>query len=291
VNLFLEVLAKRPDGYHDLESIFQAISIYDSIHLRLTDGESIRLTSSVKELETPENLATKAAAAFLRRTGMRRGVEIRLEKGIPMQAGLGGGSSDAAAVLWGLNELTGSGMDVGTLRLVGAEIGSDVPFFIEGGTALVRGRGEVVKPLEVQGTYYFVVLYPGFGISTAAVYRNLRLDLTEKRKSAKLMAAELSRGRLDTAQKRFFNRLEETAFALETRLGEIRDSMRSSLKGAPVMLSGSGASLFSAFVDRDVALEGYRALKGAGRGTVFFAESIRGRLSTAGPKGDSRGYF
>jgi 4-diphosphocytidyl-2-C-methyl-D-erythritol kinase len=290
VNLFLEVCGRRPDGYHDLESIFQAVSIYDNLLVTAAPGRGINLTCDVSELETESNLAYKAAAAFLNAAGVQARVDIHLEKTIPMQAGLGGGSSDAAAVLVALNELAASPFSDDDLRAIGAEIGSDVPFFVDGGTALVEGRGEKVTPIDSACKFYFVILYPGFGVSTASVYKNLRLNLTKKVNFANVLSSALSRGNLEEAQEFFFNRLEETAFALDERLCTIKAAMQSHLGGTHVLLCGSGASLLSAFAVYTIAFGGYRALKEANAGVVFLAESIRGRRRAATLKGDGRGY-
>jgi len=290
VNLFLEVCGRRPDGYHDLESIFQAISIYDNLVISAEPGQGIDLSCSIGELQTSSNLAYRAAEAFLKTAGVQARIGIRLEKTIPMQAGLGGGSSDAAAVLVALNELAAYPFSGDELRTIAAGIGSDVPFFVDGGTALVEGRGEKVTPIDNAGKLYFVVLYPGFGVSTAQVYKNLRLNLTKKVNFANLLSSALSRGNLGEAQNYFFNRLEETAFALDERLSKIRAVMQSRLNGAQVLLCGSGASLFSAFPVQKIAFGGYKVLKEASAGLVFFAESIRGRRRAATLKGDGRGY-
>ena len=146
LNLFLEVTGKRPDGFHALESVFQTISLYDDITISLKDSRGVDFSCRPESLQTPDNLAVKAAEAFFTATGLQAGVHISLEKGIPAQAGLGGGSSDAAAVLKGLNDLFDRPLDKSALLTLGASLGSDVPFFICGGTALVTGRGEFVEP-------------------------------------------------------------------------------------------------------------------------------------------------
>ena len=291
VNLFLEVVGRRSDGYHDLESVFQAISLYDDVTLTLSDRPGVRLRCSLPILETQDNLAVAAARAFASASGFSGGVEIDLRKRIPLQAGLGGGSSDAAAVLVGLNELTSGRLGTDQLRLIGASLGSDVPFFIDGGTALVTGRGESVTPVQMQGAYHYLLFYPGFGVSTADVYKNLSLKLTENQKNAKVLSALLALGNLEAAKQHFFNRLEQTAYGLEKRLAQASARMRCAVGDTGVNLCGSGASLFSAFVDSDRAYQAFRALKGTGSGGVFLAESIRSRGTAGGPKGDSRGDF
>ncbi len=291
LNLFLEVTGKRPDGFHALESVFQTISLYDDITISLRDSERVDFSCRPESLQTPDNLAVKAAEAFFTATGLQAGVHISLEKGIPAQAGLGGGSSDAAAVLKGLNDLFDRPLDKSALLTLGASLGSDVPFFICGGTALVTGRGEFVEPVKADTPFDFLVFFPGFGVSTAEVYKNLRLNLTEKRNSAKVLLALLASGSLEAAGEHFFNRLEQAAFALDSRLVEAKTVMQNSVGDAGVMLCGSGASLFSAFADHDRAHEAYRILRGRGMGVAFLAQSIRETGSAWGGKGDSRGDF
>ncbi|MCD6405352.1 MAG: 4-(cytidine 5'-diphospho)-2-C-methyl-D-erythritol kinase [Planctomycetes bacterium] len=289
LNLFLEVLGRRSDGYHDLESIFQAISIYDHLTVGITSSGAIDLSCSDKTLETPDNLAFKAAQAFVGRTGFGGGIEIYLEKGIPVQAGLGGGSSDAAAVLVALDVLTGASLGAERLRELGAGIGSDVPFFIEGGTALVRGRGERVENVDIPGKLYFVVLFAGFGISTGDVYKNLKLKLTPETESAKVLWGLLLTGEVGSAGQYFFNRLKQPAYELDGRLLQAETAMRRCVGGARVTLCGSGAGLFSAFADRDRAFEAYRALTATNPGEIFLAEGVGRRALSESAKGDRGG--
>lgn len=291
VNLFLEVAGRRPDGYHDLESIFQAISIYDTLTIESTRSGAVTISCNVKTLETPENLAVEAARAFLDAAGLDTGLHIALEKRIPVRAGLGGGSSDAAAVLVGLNRLAGAPFTNDDLRAMAASLGSDVPFFVEGGTALVEGRGERVRQMDFGGVFYFVVLYPGFGVSTAAVYKNLRLKLTGEKRNVKVLWDLMSTGNLDAAEGEFFNRLEETAIGLDDRLGKLKLRMSLRTGGASVLVSGSGSSLFSAFADKHRALKAYEALKAATPGELYFAGSAMRRAPAVHPKGDNGGDF
>lgn len=289
VNLFLEVVGRRGDGYHEIESIVQAISICDTLRVAVTSGSSTAFGCNVGELETGDNLAVRAAEAFRTATGFGGGVRIELQKRIPVEGGLGGGSSDAAAVLVALNELVGAGLDGDELRRLGAELGSDVPFFIEGGTALIGGRGERVEQLDVMGKMYYVVLCGGVGMSTGAVYKNLRLKLTRETESAKVLWGYLSSGNLQSAGGCLFNRLEESAFELDERLERLRDAMSEVLGGAGVRLSGSGGCLFSVFADKDGASEAYEAVRATNPGELFLVESVRRRTLSPSAKGDSRG--
>jgi 4-diphosphocytidyl-2-C-methyl-D-erythritol kinase len=288
VNLFLEVVGQRADGYHEIESIFQAISICDVVRIAISEGRGVSISCDVPALEVPENLAVRAAEAFLRETGAEGHVRVTLEKAIPVQAGLGGGSSDAAAVLVGLNRLTGKALTTDELRGIGAGVGSDVPFFIEGGTALVRGRGERLETMDLRRRLHFVVFFPGFGLSTAAVYKNLRMKLTGEKRNAKVFWDLLSTGRMEGAENHLFNRLEQTAVTLDDRLRVLKSQMHGII-GGRVMVSGSGASLFSVFADEHIASGAYCALKAKIHGEVFLARSVGRRAPVVHPKGDNCG--
>ncbi|GAI27125.1 unnamed protein product, partial [marine sediment metagenome] len=158
INLVLEVLGKRDDGYHEIRSLVQTISLYDVLSFELAEGISLDCTEP--SLQSPDNLAIQAARLLREVSGSEKGVKIGLEKRIPWGAGLGGGSSDAAAVLLALNKLWGLDLTTSGLVGLGAKLGSDVPFFIYKGTALVEGRGERVTPLSASLPGWFVLLLP-----------------------------------------------------------------------------------------------------------------------------------
>jgi 4-diphosphocytidyl-2C-methyl-D-erythritol kinase len=181
VNLTLHVGERRADGYHRLISLFQMISLYDRIRIRsLKTDDSYRLEGDCG-VPAEENIITRAVELFRRRTGLRRGVRIQVEKNIPLGGGLGGGSSDAAAVLVGLNQLFAGGLDDGGLCSLAAELGSDIPFFLGKAAALVSGRGEIVEPLTPRRDYALVLVYPGFPVDTREAY--LWLDARRSERS------------------------------------------------------------------------------------------------------------
>ncbi len=199
VNLSLEVLGRRPDGYHDIISVMQALELSDDVKIALTGGD--RSTGGIEVVcdspDVPEgtgNVAYRAARALLDETGRleprldnRHGeVKIEITKNIPVAAGLGGGSSDAAAVLKGLNILTGGAVSEERLREIGATIGADVPFFLSWPLALAEGIGERLKALDPLGGIWLVLVKPAFGVSTAWVYSQLNLGLTNKSGDIKL---------------------------------------------------------------------------------------------------------
>src|SRR3954453_3345618 len=175
LNLFLEVLARRPDGYHGIESLMVTVNLYDTLTVSELDSESTALECDDPSLPTgSENLVVKAAERLKAATGCPRGARITLRKVIPAQAGLAGGSSDAAATLVALDRVWNLETPAPALSSVAAEIGSDVAFFLHGPSAICRGRGEQVEAMERGRPLHFVLVVPELGLSTADVYRNVQ---------------------------------------------------------------------------------------------------------------------
>lgn len=247
INLFLEVIARRPDGYHEIESVMQLVDLCDCVRLA-RKPRGIRVSVAGAELPSGRgNLAYKAAALLMDTAGLSDGVHIRLEKRIPVAGGLGGGSSNAAAVLAGLNRLYGLGRSREELREIGASLGSDVPFFLSDGLALATGRGEILTPLEPWAPRWVVLANPGVPVSTAWAYREVSSKLTEWQRRTSIMDL-VTDGRLPWPPVWAFNRLE--AVVLPHR-AEVR-SLKAILEqggGAPVLMSGSGASVFAVVPD------------------------------------------
>ena len=179
INITLDVLRKRPDGYHELVMIMQTVGLHDLVRIGTGRGDgAIRLSTNLSYLPTDrKNIAFKAAELFFDRTGVQNdGISIDIRKNIPVAAGLAGGSTDAAAVLRGLNTLFGAGLNLQALMEIGKEIGSDVPYCIAGGTALATGRGEVLKPLSPMPRCPVVLVKPPFSLSTAKVYQSVACE-------------------------------------------------------------------------------------------------------------------
>jgi 4-diphosphocytidyl-2-C-methyl-D-erythritol kinase len=250
LNLFLEILRKRPDGYHDLESLMVAVDLFDTLEMRAGTNDEIRLVCEPASLSTgPDNLVYKAAIAL--RTHVNRpalGADIRLTKRIPTQAGLGGGSSDAAAALVGLNRIWKLGLTRPELLAIAASIGSDVAFFLTLPAAWCTGRGEQVTP-EPTGNeksgFHFVLVCPPVGLGTAGVYS--RLNVPPEPVSGDAVRAAFRAGDANTLGRALFNRLEEPAFALEPLVGRIRQRLGSLGPQAPcgALMSGSGSTVFA----------------------------------------------
>ena len=248
VNLLLNILGKRPDGFHELETLLHPVNVFDS--LSFTRAESgIQLTCSNPSLPTgADNLVFRAATAFLQKAAIKDGVHIRLEKKIPLAAGLGGGSGNAATTLIGLNELFDEPLLPGELHEAAASLGSDVPFFLQTKPALATGRGEKIQPLDwfpaLKGAA-FLLIHPGFGIATAWAYQQLARfpeALNGKSGRAKKLVALLQKADLKKAGAEFYNSLEAPALEKYPLLSLFQEFLREN--GAVTLMSGSGSTTF-----------------------------------------------
>src|SRR5438105_5093655 len=210
VNLYLEVLAKRSDAYHEIATLMVAVSLYDALEFKEDASGEIQLQADQPDLATgPENLIVRAATLLCERTRSKRGVRIRLAKRIPLAAGLAGGSTDAAATLHGLNELWQLGLTSAELMSLATEIGSDVAFFFATPAAWCTGRGEQVAPLVLARPLWFVLLCPPFGISTAEVYRGLTVP--EQPQPGTEIGRAVAEGDVAEIGRRLHNRLQPVA--------------------------------------------------------------------------------
>lgn len=250
INLHLRVMSRRDDGFHDLETIFQEIDLYDDLHFQPTGHPGITLETDAGNIPVDRrNLIIRAAE---RLNGIQ-GCRITLEKRIPMGAGLGGGSSNAACTLVALNRIWQTGWNEKQLAAMALELGSDVPFFLNGGLALARGRGEQLSFLTAKPDYCGLLIYPNFAISTAWVFQNLKKNLTIKSKKTTLIDFNTFFDRPDVWQQHFSNDLEETVFAAHPELKEIRDRLTAS-NAFYVRMSGSGSTIFALFEDQKQAV-------------------------------------
>ncbi len=243
INLFLEILGKRTDGYHEIETVMQGISLYDYIYIENHD-RSIEFTCSNPKLTIGEdNLVLKAARLIQEESKIFRGAKIHLDKRIPIGAGLGGGSSDAVATLFGLNKLWQVGYDGEKLMSLAAKLGSDTPFFVYGNTAVCKGRGELVTSYTLPVKYNYVIIYPRFEVSTAAVYKNFKIVLTENLKDVSVFLQSLSSGSPEKLGVCLHNRLEEVVFRLYPDIGKIKKTL-AKFDFCGILLSGSGSALY-----------------------------------------------
>jgi 4-diphosphocytidyl-2-C-methyl-D-erythritol kinase len=248
VNYLLDVLRKRADGYHDLRMIMQRIALSDQIEITLLDNPGIYVTSDKGGVpDGPGNIAWRAAEAILSCSGREAGVRIRIVKKIPVAAGLGGGSSDAATVLIGLNELLGLGFSDEKLMQLGVKLGADVPFFIFKRAALAEGIGERLSPVDRLPAVWMVLVNPNVHVSTASVYQNLRL--TKREDTYKMPTFS---GNVDQLCAILSNDLESVTTERFPVIREIKSELLS-LGARGVLMSGSGPTVFAVFADEGAA--------------------------------------
>lgn len=236
VNLFLRIVGKRPDGYHELASLFQTITLHDVIHFTVSKQDALFCTDPLLPTDK-SNLIWKAVDLFRRKTSLHTPVKVYLEKRIPMQAGLGGGSSNAATTLWALNQLFGEPANEHQLSQWAGEIGSDVAFFLSQGTAYCTGRGENVQPLPSLQPRSLWIVKPTEGLSTPAVYSKVNLKNLLQRNPEDVLHSWRK------GEPHFFNDLEEAAFSQMPTLQDLRQRLLTS-GFHTVVLCGSGSSLF-----------------------------------------------
>lgn len=252
VNVILRILDRRSDGFHNLWSVMQTVALDDEVQIRLrADRQDIQLRCDATDLATDQsNLVYRAAAAVLARAQQAVGLDIELRKRIPMGAGLGGGSSDAAATIIGLNCLLQLKWSPAQMAEVGQSLGSDVPFFLFAPAACVTGRGETVRPVVVEGARWVVLVNPGFGVNTKWAYQELAATRTSVRPLSRAQQELDRQSRMGWAQLMAAaeNDFEAPVFAAHSTLREIKQSLQA--HGAEIaLLSGSGATVFGVFGD------------------------------------------
>lgn len=256
INLFLQITGKRPDGYHDLVSLMCCVGLYDTISLIFGVEETSVSCCHPDVPEDETNLAFAAASLFLNTLNINQGVKVSIEKQIPVEAGLGGGSSNAAAVFLGLNRHYGYPFSPDKLISMGLSIGADVPFFIVREPAIVTGIGNKLKAYQGLKSFKVLLVFPGFGISTAKVYKNLNLGLTNCKK--KLRSFLLNEQSFDP-RCHLCNDLESTAASMYPSIFTAKEALlRHGALGA--LMSGSGSTVFGLFSDSDTAFKANRAL-------------------------------
>jgi 4-diphosphocytidyl-2-C-methyl-D-erythritol kinase len=284
LNLCLEVLGKRPDGFHNISSVFHQVDLCDELEFAAASDGRITLTCDDPRLPVNEkNLVIRAAhllRSFESKVGSssqactetdnlpyRRsddrlpGAKITLTKRIPVGAGLGGGSADGAAALTGLAQLWSVKLGSEDLHKMALELGSDVPYFISGGTAYVSGRGENIEPLKSDKTYHFVIVYPGFGVSTAWAYKSLKNQLTKDPEYSKILYSIWAKGpEASEIAKQMHNDLENAVIPAHPPIARIKEMLMAQ-GAAGSMMSGSGSCVFGIFPDEVSARLAHTKLK------------------------------
>lgn len=256
INLALAVLGKRPDGYHNIHTVFQSINLHDELEFRLSDRLNLRC-ENLPDVPQENNLIWKAANILSETVPGNPGASITLKKKIPSGAGLGGGSSNAAATLLGLCRLWHVRRSEIDLEPISAQLGSDVPFFLIGGTALGSGRGEKINPLPDPPALHLVIIYPGVQVPTVEAYRSLNLGLTSATEDNRIhhFCGQLKNQSFLTG---IFNDFEASILPAYPPILEARDFLRQQ-GAAASLLSGSGSAVFGFFHDEESALTVSRA--------------------------------
>lgn len=258
INWFLNVLSKRKDGYHDISSLMQCITLADT--LGFEPSADIEVITD-QPIPMQDNLVYKAAVLLKKAAGASTGARITLKKEIPASAGLGGGSSDAAVTLKGLNMLWGLGLTTQELAGIGEQIGSDVPFFFNPGAALIEGRGEVVVPVRLNRSYVLLIVKPSAAISSAWAYAEMDIaayttncELTKRDNNIKIISQALEKGDFLYLAASLRNDLEPYVVSRYPVVGEIKNELL--VKGAVfASMSGSGSAVFGVFETEQMASE------------------------------------
>lgn len=262
INLSLDVLRRRDDGYHLVEMVVQTIDLYDCINIQVRSDGLIQVNCDhLFAPGGPQNIAYKAAVSLKKYSGKRDlGATIRISKKIPVAAGLAGGSADAAAVLRGLNTLWQLNLSAAELARVGLDVGADVPFCLQGGTALARGIGEIITPLPPAPRLWVVLLKPNVGMSTAQVYNKFKQTAVQRRPNTEKLVSALGSGNKDMISEGMANVLESVTFPQLPLLGQLKCKAME-MGALAAQMSGSGPTIFALAADYNRAKVIYQGLK------------------------------
>ncbi len=278
INLGLDVLRRREDGYHEVKMVMQTVNLYDTLTLKAKKEEGISISVDAKELPADENnLIVKAARLLYRHCSIGQGVEISLTKRIPIAAGMAGGSTDAAATLVGMNQLFGLGLSIERLKELGVTIGADIPYCIQGGTALSEGIGERLTALPPAPDCYLVIAKPDINVSTKYVYENLHADSLTRHPDIDGMVEAIRGGNLKGITDRMENVLENVTRREYPVIGKLKDMLKEA--GAMnALMSGSGPTVFGVFDNEKKAARALEEIEKAGTApqsflTVFAQEA------------------
>lgn len=260
INLALDVLGKRADGYHEVRMVMQTIDLCDKVCIEITDRDIEIECNCPWVPNNCDNIAFKAAQLLKEKYAISKGVKIRIEKNIPVAAGLAGGSTDAASVLKGMNQLFDLGISTEELMALGKQIGADVPYCIKGGTMLAEGIGEILTELPQLEETPILLVKPKIGVSTAWVYKNLNLEDIKVRPDTALLTEALRTGDNHALCHSMINVLETVTIPRYTVIKRIKDRL-TELGASGSMMSGSGPSVFGIFKDGQSAQKAYNEIK------------------------------
>lgn len=286
LNLFLSIDHKRPDGFHDITSLMLSVGIYDTlvfteepsseVELRVADANSLfPQQTKLQNCCIPsgeDNLVVRAIRLLQAKTGTHKGIRIQLLKRIPSEAGLGGGSSDAAATLFAANKLWQLGLTLNDLRDLASELGSDIPFFLtESSSAICRGRGEIIESVSIPHCLYFVIVRPSSGLSTADVYRHCRVR-THSKNQVDQLVSHLASGQFHSLSSLILNDLQIPAEKLSSEILILKDFFaKQSVLGH--MMSGSGTAYFGICHNRAQACQIAARLRSTVKGHIFVVQN------------------
>lgn len=263
INLTLDILGVRPDGYHEMDMVMQSVSLSDTVTLSLEDELGVRVTSNREDLpQDRKNLAVDAALHFWEVNGKKeQGLAISIHKRIPVCAGTAGGSSDAAAVLRGLNRLTGAGLSQSALMELGSLVGSDVPYCIMGGTARATGRGEILTPLTSLPDCFIVLCKPNFSVSTPELFRQWDQKIPDQRPNTPNMLDALLKGNLTGVANELYNVFEAVLPPDEQTEVRLIRKLLCAEGALGASMSGTGPTVFGLFDQRELAEQAVSKLK------------------------------
>ncbi len=254
INLYLDVVGKREDGYHNLETIFHSIGLHDEVIIRrqATSGITVHCEHPQVPCDS-RNLAHRAAQCLSDEVGGIGGIAIDIYKRIPVAAGLAGGSANAAAVLYGMNQLFGLGFTQDVLMRLGAQLGADVPFCLHGGAALGLGVGDRLTHLPALSDVSFLLLNPGIEVSTASVFKKLKFSLTKREETGIIIKTYVEKGDVVGVGKNLYNRLEVPVFSQHPEVAALKNELSTQTGCYGALMSGSGATVFAVMSDKDTA--------------------------------------
>ena len=264
INLGLDVVRRREDGYHEVKMVMQMLRLYDQIDIEKTQESGIFVRSNLSFLPTDErNIAYKAAKVMIDQFGLEQGVIIRIEKHIPVAAGMAGGSTDCAAVLYGMNKLFGLRLNQKKLRELGVKLGADVPYCLMRQTALSEGIGEILTPISPLQDCPILIAKPSVSVSTRHVYEHLKLDEQTMHPDIDGIVTALADGDLDGVTDRMANVLETVTVPEHPVIDEIKKQMMAS-GAVNALMSGSGPTVFGIFDDEEKAKKACEDMKASG---------------------------
>ena len=274
INLGLDVIRKREDGYHEVRMIMQTVRMYDTLEIRKKQAPGISLRSNLPYVPSDErNLVYKAAKILMDEFHVEEGLSMKLTKSIPVAAGMAGGSSDAAAAFVGVNRLFRLGLSQEELMKRAVQVGADVPYCVMRGTALAEGIGEKLTPLPPMPECYVLIGKPGINVSTKTAYENLRLDAIQRRPDIDGMIAAIRNQDLRSITEKMENVFEPEKYPVISEIEKFMEE-RGALKA---MMSGSGPTVFGIFEDREKMFAASEALKKSGLAKTVFASRIYNR--------------